>query len=158
MMVPQKLQTFNLETLELSYNLDLNLIKSQNLLGLIITTSMWIIGCQWLLMWIFSKLISNFCLIMCEFHVLVLTHKIILFQMKLRKARNVFVAFIIIWFNIIPWCMHKWVDQFGCHVSQFCLVIAIVMPMLLYRSWNLLKWTWFKDFNLNIYMMHKIIL
>jgi hypothetical protein len=79
-------------------------------------------------------------------------------QMKLRKARNVLVAFIIIWFNIIPGCMHKWVDQFGCHVSQFCLVIAITMLVLLYRSWNLLKWTWFKDFNLKIHMMHKIIL
>jgi hypothetical protein len=40
MVVPQKLQTFNLETLELSYNLDLNLIKSQNILGLVTTTSM----------------------------------------------------------------------------------------------------------------------
>jgi len=35
----------------------------------------------------FSKLISNFCLIMCEFHVLVLTHEIVLSQMKLRNAR-----------------------------------------------------------------------
>jgi hypothetical protein len=104
---------------------------------------------------IFFKLISNFCLIMCEFHVLILVHEIVLFQMKLRKARNILVAFIIIWFNIIPRCMHKWVDQFRCHVSQFCLVIAIVMPMLFYRSQYLLKWTWFMDFSLNIYMMHK---
>jgi len=33
MVIPKNLQTFNLETLELSYNLDLNLIKSQNLLS-----------------------------------------------------------------------------------------------------------------------------
>jgi hypothetical protein len=32
------------------------------------------------------------------------------------------------------------------------------MPMSLYRFFNLLKWIWFKDLNLNIYMMHKIIL
>jgi hypothetical protein len=31
------------------------------------------------------------------------------------------------------------------------------MPMSLYKFKNLLKWTWFKDLNLNIYMMHKII-
>ncbi len=55
-------------------------------------------------------------------------------------------------------CMHKWVDQFGCHINQLCLVVAIIMPMLLYRSSNLLKWTWFKYLNLNIYIMHKIIL
>jgi len=54
--------------------------------------------------------------------------------------------------------MHGWVDQFGCHANQFCLLVAIVMPMLLYRFLNLLKWTWFKYLNLNIYMMHKIIL
>jgi hypothetical protein len=54
--------------------------------------------------------------------------------------------------------MQKWVDQFGCHIRQLCLVVAIAMPMLFYKSWNLLKWTWFKDLNLNIYMMHKIIL
>jgi len=54
--------------------------------------------------------------------------------------------------------MHGWVDQFGCHTSQFCLVVAIAMPRSLYRFLNLLKWTWFKDPNLNIYMMHKIIL
>jgi hypothetical protein len=116
---------------------------------------------NWLSMVIYvdlSKLISNFCLTMCEFHVLILSHKIFWSQMRLRKARNVLVAFIGIWFNIILECMHKWADQFGNHVSQFCLVIAIAMPMLLYRSWNLLKWTWFKDFNLNIYMIHKIIL
>jgi hypothetical protein len=35
---------------------------------------------------------------------------------------------------------------------------VIIMPMLLYRSRNLLTWTWFKYLNLNIYMMHKIIL
>jgi hypothetical protein len=87
--------------------------------------------------------------------VFVLTHEIVLFQIILRKARNVLVTYIIIWFSIIQGCMHKWVDQFGCHVSQFCLVIVIAMPMLLYRSWNLLKWTRFKYFNLKIYMMHK---
>jgi hypothetical protein len=54
--------------------------------------------------------------------------------------------------------MQKWVDQFECHVSQLRLAVAIAMLMLFYRSWNLLKWTWFKDLNLNIYMMHKIIL
>ncbi len=61
-------------------------------------------------------------------------------------------------FNYTYRCMHKWVDQFGYHVSQLCLVVAIVMPMLFYKSWNLLKWTWFKYLNLNINMMHKIIL
>jgi hypothetical protein len=40
--------------------------------------------------------------------------------------------------------MNKWVDQFGCHTSQFCLVVGIAMPMLIYRSWNLLKWIFFK--------------
>jgi hypothetical protein len=45
--------------------------------------------------------------------------------------------------NMWPGCMHKWVDKFGCYVSQFCLVVTIAMPMF-YRSWNLLKWTWFK--------------
>jgi hypothetical protein len=40
-------------------------------------------------------------------------------------------------------CMHKWVDQCGCHISQFCLVVVIVMPMLLYKFWNWFKWTWF---------------
>jgi hypothetical protein len=55
-------------------------------------------------------------------------------------------------------CMHKWMDQFGCRVSQLCLMVAIVMPMLLYRTWNLFKWTWFKDLNLIIYLMHKIVL
>jgi hypothetical protein len=30
-------------------------------------------------------------------------------------------------------CMHKWVDQFGCHASQFYLVVAITMPMLFNR-------------------------
>jgi hypothetical protein len=54
--------------------------------------------------------------------------------------------------------IHKWVDQFGCHISYFYLVVVIVMPMLFYKFWNVLKWTWFKDFNLNIYMMHNIIL
>jgi hypothetical protein len=54
--------------------------------------------------------------------------------------------------------MHGWVDQFGCHASQFCLVVTIAMPMSLYRFLNWLKWTWFKYLNLNIYMMHKIIL
>ncbi len=54
--------------------------------------------------------------------------------------------------------MHGWVDQFGCHTSQFCLVVAIAMPKSLYKFLNLLKWIWFKDPNLNIYMMHKIIL
>ncbi len=106
----------------------------------------------------FFKLISIFCVIMCEFHVLNFSHEIVLFPVKLRKARNVFLPFIIIWFNIISGCMHKWVDQFGCHVSQFCLVIAIALPMLLYRSWNLLKWTCFINFNLNMYMMQKIVL
>jgi hypothetical protein len=55
-------------------------------------------------------------------------------------------------------CMHKWMDQFGCHVSQFYLVVAIVISMLFNRSCNLLKWTWFLNINLNIYIMHKIIL
>jgi hypothetical protein len=59
--------------------------------------------------------------------------------------------------NMWPWRMHKWVDQFECYVSQFCLVVTIAMPMF-YRSWNSFKWTWFKDLNLSIYMMHKIIL
>jgi hypothetical protein len=54
--------------------------------------------------------------------------------------------------------MHGWVDQFGRYASQFCLVVAIAMPMSFFRFFNLLKWIWFKDFNLNIYMMHKIIL
>ncbi len=52
-------------------------------------------------------------------------------------------------------CMHKQVDKLECHKSQFCLVVTIAMSMLLY---NLLKWIWLKYFNLNIYMMHKIIL
>jgi hypothetical protein len=43
-------------------------------------------------------------------------------------------------------CMHKWVDQLGCHKSQFYLVATIAMPMLLYRCWKLLKWTWLKIF------------
>jgi hypothetical protein len=43
--------------------------------------------------------------------------------------------------------MHGWVDQFGCHATQFCLVVAIIMPVSLYRFKNLLKWTWFKDLN-----------
>ncbi len=30
--------------------------------------------------------------------------------------------------------MCGWVDQFGCYANQFCLVVAIVMPMSLYRS------------------------
>jgi hypothetical protein len=60
------------------------------------------------------------------------------------------------WRCIKNGCMHKWVDQFGCHISQFYLVVAIAMPMLFYSSWNLLKWTWFKDLNLDIYIMHKI--
>jgi hypothetical protein len=54
--------------------------------------------------------------------------------------------------------MHGWVDQFRCHTNQFYLVVAIAMPMSLYRLKNIFKWTWFKDLNLNIYMMHKIIL
>jgi hypothetical protein len=54
--------------------------------------------------------------------------------------------------------MHEWVDQFGCHTNQLCFVVAITMPMLLYKFLNLLKWTWFKDLNLDIYVMHKIIL
>ncbi len=29
------------------------------------------------------------------------------------------------------WSMHGWVDQFGCHANQLCLVVAIAMPMLL---------------------------
>jgi len=37
-------------------------------------------------------------------------------------------------------------------------MVAIAMPMFLYRFKNLLKWTWFKDLNLNIYMMHETIL
>jgi hypothetical protein len=41
----------------------------------------------------FFKLISIFCLIMCEFQVFVLIHKIFLFQMKFKKVRNVLVAF-----------------------------------------------------------------
>jgi hypothetical protein len=46
----------------------------------------------------------------------------------------------------------------GCHSSQFCLVVVIAMPVLYYRFLILLKWIWFEDLNLNIYMMHKIIL
>lgn len=53
--------------------------------------------------------------------------------------------------------MHKWMDQFGFHVNQFCLVVAIVMPMWFYSFLILLKLTWFEDLNLNIYMMQKII-
>jgi hypothetical protein len=54
--------------------------------------------------------------------------------------------------------MHGWVDPFGCRADRFYLVIAVAMPMSLYRFKNLFKWTLFKDLNLNIYMMHKIIL
>jgi hypothetical protein len=32
----------------------------------------------------------------------------------------------------------QWVDQFECHVSQICHMVAIAMPMLFYRSRNLL--------------------
>jgi hypothetical protein len=53
--------------------------------------------------------------------------------------------------------MHGWVDQFECHANQIFLVVAIIVPMSLYKFKNLLKWTWFKDLNLNIDMMHKII-
>jgi hypothetical protein len=43
-------------------------------------------------------------------------------------------------------------------VSRKPLMVTIVMPMSFYRCKNLLKWILFKDLNLNIYMMHKIIL
>jgi hypothetical protein len=29
--------------------------------------------------------------------------------------------------------MHGWVDQFGCHASQLCLVVVIAMPMSPYK-------------------------
>jgi hypothetical protein len=54
--------------------------------------------------------------------------------------------------------MDGWVDQCGSHANQFYLVVTIAMPMLFYRFQNLLKWTQFLKINLNIYMVHKIIL
>jgi len=54
--------------------------------------------------------------------------------------------------------MHGWVDPFGCRAHRFYLVVAVAMPTSLYRFQNLFKWTLFKDLNLNIYPMHKIIL
>jgi hypothetical protein len=35
--------------------------------------------------------------------------------------------------------MHGWVDQFGHYASQFCLVIAIAMPMSFYRFLKFIK-------------------
>jgi hypothetical protein len=61
-------------------------------------------------------------------------------------------------FNPILGSMHGSVDQFGCHANQLCLVVTIAMPMSLYKFFKSLKLTWFKDLNLNIYMMHKIVL
>jgi hypothetical protein len=47
----------------------------------------------------------------------------------------------------------------GVTPTNFALWLPnVAIPMLLSRFLNLLKWTWFKDLNLKIYMMHKIIL
>jgi len=54
--------------------------------------------------------------------------------------------------------MHGWVDPFGCHAHRFYLVVAVAMPTSLYRFQNLFQWIFFKHLNLNIYLMHKIIL
>jgi hypothetical protein len=54
-------------------------------------------------------------------------------------------------------CMVGWTNL-GVTPTNFALWVPIAMPMWLYRFKNLLKWTWFKDLNLNIYMMHKIML
>jgi len=54
--------------------------------------------------------------------------------------------------------MHAWVDPFGCRAHRFYLLVAFAMPTSLYRFQKLFKWTFFKHLNLNIYLMHKIIL
>jgi hypothetical protein len=34
--------------------------------------------------------------------------------------------------HVFKGLMHGWVDQFGCHANQFCLVVTIAMPISLY--------------------------
>jgi hypothetical protein len=54
-------------------------------------------------------------------------------------------------------CTNGWTNL-GVTQNNYTFMVAIAMPMLLYKFINLLQWTCFKNINLNIYMMHKIIL